>query len=146
MSGTDERILSHGIMDDGAPVNAGADHAGTGHADTRAATTEPATATDGRSHATAAEGSTSGAALIDPTTAKGYQARWDDLKGQFVDDPRHVVRGVDELVSDVLEELERTFRTQRGNLESGVGEEASTEELRIAFGKYREFFDRLLSL
>lgn len=144
MSGTEERNLSHGIMDDSAPVDTGVDHAGTGQQETRADST--ATATDGPSHGTAAEGSTSGATLIDPTTAKDYQSRWNDLKGQFVDDPHHVVRGVDELVSDVLEELERTFRTQRDNLESGVGEEASTEELRVAFGKYREFFDRLLSI
>jgi len=42
MSGTDERILSHGTMDDGAPVNTGVDHTGTDHAETRAATAEPA--------------------------------------------------------------------------------------------------------
>jgi hypothetical protein len=85
------------------------------------------------------------ATLIDPAKAGDYRRRWNDLKGDFVDDPQHAVRGIDGLVGDVLDELEQTFRAQRSNLERGLHDRASTEDLRIAFSKYREFFDRLLS-
>jgi len=42
--------------------------------------------------------------------------------------------------------MEQVFRRQRGELETGMADEsASTEDLRVAFGRYREFFDRLLA-
>ena len=85
-------------------------------------------------------------ALIAPDRAAGYKDRWNELKGNFVDDPRHTVRRIDGLVGEVLDELEQVFRRQRGELESGMADEsASTEDLRVAFGRYREFFDRLLA-
>jgi hypothetical protein len=38
------------------------------------------------------------------------------------------------------------FRAQRAELEPGLDDDsASTEHLRIALGRYRSFFDRLLS-
>jgi hypothetical protein len=83
--------------------------------------------------------------LIAPDRAVGFQKRWDELKGDFVDDPRHTVQQIDGLVGDVLDELEQVFRRQRGDLEAGLSDEgSSTEDLRVAFGRYREFFDRLL--
>jgi hypothetical protein len=57
------------------------------------------------------------------------------------------VHDADALVGQVLDGLERTFRTQRADLEHSLGDDcASTEDPRMAFGRYREFFDRLLSL
>lgn len=86
------------------------------------------------------------AKLIPDEQARQYQNRWNELKGQFVDDPQRALLGIDGLVGDVLSQLEDTFRRQRGELESGLhGDQVSTEELRQAFGRYREFFDRLLS-
>jgi hypothetical protein len=85
--------------------------------------------------------------LIDTRNADDYRARWDQLKGQFVDQPRDAVHSIDGLVGDVLEELQRVFREQRQELERGIGDDnTSTEDLRVAFGRYREFFERLLSL
>jgi hypothetical protein len=85
-------------------------------------------------------------ALIAPDRARSYRDRWNELKGDFVDDPRHAVRHADGLVGDVLDELEEVFRRQRGELERGLDDDqSSTEDLRLAFGRYREFFDRLLS-
>jgi len=85
-------------------------------------------------------------ALITADRARSYQERWNELKGQFVDDPRHAVRHADGLVGDVLDELEEVFRRQRGELERGLDDDrSSTEDLRLALGRYREFFDRLLS-
>ena len=45
------------------------------------------------------------------------------------------------------EELQLVFREQRHVLERGIDDDnTSTEDLRVAFGRYREFFERLLSL
>ena len=84
--------------------------------------------------------------LIEPERAESYNSRWTALKGEFVDDPRRAVRGANELVGEVLDELEELFRRQRTDLEHGLdSEQTTTEDLRQALGRYRSFFDRLLS-
>ena len=86
------------------------------------------------------------ATLIEPERAESYNSRWHELKGEFVDDPRRSVRGANELVGEVLDELEELFRGQRADLEHGLdSEQTTTEDLRLALGRYRSFFDRLLS-
>jgi hypothetical protein len=84
--------------------------------------------------------------LIEPERAEGYNSRWNELKSEFVDDPRGAVRGANELVGEVLDDLEELFRRQRADLEHGLdSEQTTTEDLRQALGRYRSFFDRLLS-
>jgi hypothetical protein len=84
--------------------------------------------------------------LIEPERAESYNSRWKELKGEFVDDPRRAVRGANELVGEVLDELEELFRRQRTDLEQGLdSEQTTTEDLRQALIRYRFFFDRLLS-
>jgi hypothetical protein len=84
--------------------------------------------------------------LIPPERAESYNSRWNELKSEFVDEPRRAVRGANELVGEVLDELEELFRDQRADLEHGLdGEQTTTEDLRQALGRYRSFFDRLLS-
>ena len=84
--------------------------------------------------------------LIEPERAESYNSRWKELKGEFVDDPRGAVRGANEVVGEVLDELEELFRRQRTDLEHGLGsEQTTTEDLRQALIRYRFFFDRLLS-
>jgi hypothetical protein len=84
--------------------------------------------------------------LIEPERAESYNSRWKELKGEFVDDPRRAVRGANELVGEVLDELEELFRRQRTDLEHGLGsEQTTTEDLRQVLIRYRSFFDRLLS-
>jgi hypothetical protein len=86
------------------------------------------------------------ATLIAPERAEAYNSRWNELKSEFVDEPRRTVRGANELVGQVLDELEELFRRQRSELEQGLdSEQTSTEDLRLALGRYRSFFDRLLS-
>jgi hypothetical protein len=86
------------------------------------------------------------ATLIEPERAESYNSRWNELKGEFVDDPRRSVQGANELVGEVLDELEELFRSQRADLEHGLdSEQTTTEDLRQALGRYRSFFDRLLS-
>jgi hypothetical protein len=84
--------------------------------------------------------------LIAPDRAESYNSRWEDVKSQFVDEPRGAVRSANELVGEVLDELEELFRRQRSELEHGLdNEQTTTEDLRQALGRYRSFFDRLLS-
>jgi hypothetical protein len=84
--------------------------------------------------------------LIPPERAESYNSRWNELKSEFVDEPRRAVRGANELVGEVLDELEELFRDQRADLEHGLdSEQTTTEDLRQALGRYRSFFDRLLS-
>ena len=86
------------------------------------------------------------ATLIAQDKAESYRGRWNELKGEFVDEPRSAVRGANELVGEVLDELEQLFRRQRDELERGLdSDDTSTEDLRQALGNYRSFFDRLLS-
>ena len=46
-----------------------------------------------------------------------------------------------------MQRLAETFSEERSRLESqwDSGEDASTEDLRVALQRYRSFFDRLLS-
>ena len=85
-------------------------------------------------------------ALIPAERAESYNSRWNELKSDFVDEPLRAVRGANELVGEVLDELEELFRRQRADLEHGLdSEQTTTEDLRQALGRYRSFFDRLLS-
>jgi hypothetical protein len=78
----------------------------------------------------------------------GLRARWDDVQAGFVDDPRECVQKADSLVSDVVEQLTSGFTQARSRLEEqwARGEKASTEDLRVALKRYREFFERLLAV
>lgn len=144
-SGTADQQLASGAARDDQVSGAGRDDQASGAG-------QPAAGT-GAGSAAGAEGGPGGAAadsrasaLIAPDRARSYQERWNELKGQFVDDPRHAVRRANGLVGEVLGELEEVFRRQRGELERGLDDDrSSTEDLRLALGRYREFFDRLLS-
>jgi hypothetical protein len=76
------------------------------------------------------------------------RGRWSDIQGGFVDQPRRAVQDADALVTDVVKRLTDTFARERNSLEQqwDHGENASTEDLRIALQRYRAFFDRLLSV
>lgn len=73
---------------------------------------------------------------------------WDSVQASFVDDPKRCVEQADGLVSDVVEQLSNGFAEARSRLEQqwSRGQEASTEDLRVALKRYREFFDRLLAV
>ena len=74
--------------------------------------------------------------------------RWAGVQAAFVDDPKECVQKADHLVSDLVEQLTAGFAQARSRLEEqwSRGEEASTEDLRLALMHYREFFDRLLAV
>jgi hypothetical protein len=76
------------------------------------------------------------------------RARWAGVQAAFVDDPKDCVQKADVLVSDLVEQLTSGFATARSRLEEqwSRGEDASTEDLRVALMHYREFFERLLAV
>jgi hypothetical protein len=76
------------------------------------------------------------------------RARWVEVQSAFVDDPRDCVQKADSLVADVVDKLTASFSGARTHLEEqwSRGEEVSTEDLRIALKRYREFFERLLAV
>jgi hypothetical protein len=76
----------------------------------------------------------------------GYRKRWETVQTGFVDEPRRAVEQADALVAEVIRELVGSFAEERGRLEAqwSKGNEASTEDLRVALRRYRSFFDRLL--
>jgi hypothetical protein len=58
--------------------------------------------------------------------AEGWDRRWDDVQATFVDDPRSAVNGAAALLSEALAEATPT--------------DAGTEDLRVAFRRYRAAF------
>jgi hypothetical protein len=87
-------------------------------------------------------------ALFDDSELQSYRGRWEQVQSDFVDEPREAVQKADDLVSDLVEKLASGFAQTRSGLEEQwkKGEEASTEDLRVAFTRYRAFFQRLLKV
>jgi hypothetical protein len=75
------------------------------------------------------------------------RSRWAAVQAAFVDDPSECVQKADVLVSDLVDQLTTGFANARSRLEEqwARGEQASTEDLRVALMHYREFFERLLA-
>jgi hypothetical protein len=89
---------------------------------------------------------------LEPLFADGvdrdFRNRWRDIQTGFVDEPRSAVEQADQLVAQLMQRLAQSFSEQRTNLEKQweASEKVSTEELRVAFTRYRSFFERLLSI
>ncbi|KWX68253.1 hypothetical protein ASJ79_03385 [Mycobacterium sp. NAZ190054] len=86
--------------------------------------------------------------LFGDSELTGLRARWNDVQAAFVDDPRECVQKADGLVADMVEQLTAGFTEARSRLEAqwARGEQVSTEDLRIALKRYRDFFERLLTV
>jgi hypothetical protein len=86
-------------------------------------------------------------ALLEPNELEGMVDRWRDIQASFVDAPREAVKDADALVAELMQELARTFASQREQLESSwsAGDSVSTEDLRQGLQRYRSFFERLLA-
>jgi hypothetical protein len=76
-----------------------------------------------------------------------FRERWEDCQRSFVDEPRESVKAADELVAEVMQKLAGQFAETRSSLERqwDRGDNVSTEDLRIALQRYRDFFHRLLA-
>jgi hypothetical protein len=85
--------------------------------------------------------------LVPKEQVMDFQARWQAIQQGFVDDPRSAVGDADTLVGEVLQRLSTTFENQHQELEGQWADgEPSTEDLRGALQRYRDFFDRLLAI
>jgi hypothetical protein len=80
--------------------------------------------------------------------AEPFRRRWESVQVGFVDNPVQAVDEAEALVSSVMDELVAGFRTQHERLEAfrSDGNDSSTDELRDAFRRYRDFFERLLQV
>jgi hypothetical protein len=101
-----------------------------------------------RAHEPRASGVDEGDVLFPREESTGYRSRWEAIQTGFVDEPRAAVEQADALVSQITSRLTEVFTRERQSLEQvwARGDNASTEDLRIALKRYRAFFDRLLSL
>jgi len=81
-------------------------------------------------------------------TKQEIDQRWQQVQGEFVDDPRKSVAHAHQLVSDAVQRIVDTFTQERSELERqwAEGQNVSTEDLRVCLHRYREFFTRLLPL
>jgi hypothetical protein len=97
--------------------------------------------------ATEQQTQTTDEALFADDELSGFRSRWDEIQSGFVDEPRQAVEQADALVADVVDRLTAGFSEARSRLEEqwAKGEDASTEELRVALTRYRSFFKRLLA-
>jgi hypothetical protein len=85
----------------------------------------------------AADGSATRVGLLnDPA---GLREQWQQVQGTFVDDPQQAVHEASVLVERTLQEIHENV--SRGQ----ISDPTSTEDLRVSFQRYREFFQRLLS-
>lgn len=86
--------------------------------------------------------------LLGDDVAGDLRSRWDGVQAAFVDEPRTAVQQADALVAQAIDQLADTFAEERRKLEEqwDRGDEASTEDLRIALQKYRTFFHRLVAV
>jgi hypothetical protein len=95
------------------------------------------------------ESQSAGAAPLFPhNELENLRSRWKDIQVAFVDEPRKAVEQADGLVASAMKRLAEVFAEERSNLEKqwDRGDNVSTEDLRVAFQRYRTFFDRLLSV
>lgn len=77
-----------------------------------------------------------------------FRSQWTKIQTRFVDEPRGTVKDADELVAKIMQRLAEGFANERSGLEKqwDRGDNASTEDLRVALQRYRSFFDRLLRM
>lgn len=112
------------------------------------ATGEPVRSTENAQPSVEETESSSTQTLFAEDELSVLRLRWDEVQAGFVDDPRECVQKADGLVSDVVDRIITGFSEARSRLEEqwARGEEGSTEDLRLALKRYREFFQRLLAL
>ncbi len=86
--------------------------------------------------------------LFEEREVMDLRSRWDEIQAGFVDEPRRSVEQADNLVESVMHRLTEQFAGERSRLEEQwhQGQDASTEDLRVALRRYRSFFTRLLSV
>lgn len=90
--------------------------------------------------------SQNGGGLIGGEQMERYASQWNGIQAAFVDEPRKAVEQADQLVAQIIQDLTKTFASERQKLEGqwSRGDQVSTEDLRVALQRYRQFFQSLL--
>lgn len=99
--------------------------------------------------AVSAPGADSGPPRPSPAAAGSTSAgaRWHEIQAMFVDDPRSSAELAAGLAGDSADAVVASVRErQRALLSAWQGDDAGTEELRIAIQQYRAFWNRLEDL
>jgi hypothetical protein len=142
---TDDELRREGLPSEG-------DARGTTVVKDRRSDQEPATTpVDAPAAQVARDGTADTASTTGPLLAtedaEGFRAHWTDIQTGFVDAPRRAVEQADALVAELMQHLASTFADERGRLENhwDQGDDVPTDDLRIAFQRYRSFFERLLA-
>jgi hypothetical protein len=88
----------------------------------------------------------SSASLLNREESELLRARWNEIQGKFVDEPRTAVQLADVLVSELVEKITQMLTNEHSSLQSQwkQGNDVSTEDLRKALQHYRSFFNRLV--
>jgi hypothetical protein len=109
---------------------------------------EPSGAHDGAAEDFAPEGASEIARQSALVEADDYESRWSEIQIGFVDEPRGAVQSAGALVADLMDELTRAVDGELTSVASRASSDdsASTEDLRLAFQRYRELFDRLVAV
>lgn len=86
------------------------------------------------------------AGLFNGDEIEQFRTRWNQIQGNFVDEPRTAVEQADALISEIVEKITRMFAEQKDGLENQwkQGNEVSTEEMRKTLQNYRSFFNSLV--
>jgi hypothetical protein len=84
--------------------------------------------------------------LVPEEHAHRMREQWGEVQAMFVDDPRGAVTHADAMVAELMQTLAAGFADHKRGLEEKWqrGEQAGTEDLRVALQHYRAFMDRLL--
>jgi hypothetical protein len=79
--------------------------------------------------------------------ATSYQDRWYEIQTGFVDEPGRAVQSAGELLTELIDDLNRRLTSELEALDArqGASDDVSTEDLRVTFQRYRSFFDRLMT-
>jgi len=128
------------------PPKAGEDDPTEAAPDTQAEATKTDTRTQRQATDPGTRAEDEAPQLLTPEDEEGFRTRWQEVQNEFVDDPRDAVHTADALVADVMQQLAATFADHKQELEGqwNRGEQANTEDLRLALRHYRSFFNRLL--
>lgn len=96
--------------------------------------------------ATAHKDDGSSAALVTPEQTEHFRTRWNEIQGEFVDEPLKAVQQADALISEVIDQITQVFANEHHSLEGkwNQGNNVSTEDLRLSLQHYRTFFNRLV--
>jgi hypothetical protein len=76
-------------------------------------------------------------------THGGVATSWQDIKGQFVDDPAGAIAAAEQLVQRALDDKVRALKDEAAALCVRERQEADTEALRTRLIRYQAYCDRL---